>query len=40
MEIIGMGILLAIGFYMAPMIIGIVVMTIAAILVGIASIFG
>jgi hypothetical protein len=40
MEIIGYGILLAIGFYIAPMIIGITVGAVALVIGGIANMFG
>lgn len=39
MEIIGYGILLAIGFYLAPLVVGGVVMIVAGIFAGIGSIF-
>ena len=40
MEIIGYGILLAIGWYLAPIVLSGIVMIGAVIVVGIASIFG
>lgn len=40
MEVIGMGILLMIGFYLAPVVIGVVVIAVGAILAGISSLFG
>ena len=40
MEIIGMGILLAIGFYVAPFIISVVFGAVALVVAGIASLFG
>ena len=40
MEIIGYGILLAIGFYLAPVIVTVVVGAIALVLGGIARLFG
>ena len=39
MEIIGYGILLAIGFYLAPMLVALVVGGVALVIGGIASIF-
>lgn len=40
MEIIGYGILLAIGFYVAPLILTLIGGAIAVIVVGVASLFG
>lgn len=40
MEWVGIGIAIAIGFYVAPFVLGAVIMVTAAILAGIASLFG
>ena len=40
MEIIGYGILLAIGFYIAPVVLTVVVGAVVAVFAGIASLFG